>query len=424
MRVLAAALAAATVAVAACAGVQTPTPAAASAVQESAVERQLTWLMDAVGRAPLPDSELTAHFAESFLRQVPPAQINEVLKTWKDLRLDKVLFVRGTSLVAEMTLNGKKQNLELTVDGSGLISGARMDDPPVERTPPTSWKELDKRMRAVAPQVGFLAAEITKGGACRPVHGIQPRTPRALGSMFKLYVLGAAAEHIKDWKTELTIRPELKSLPSGELQNRPDNSKVTVEEAAKLMISISDNTAADLLLNKVGRKAVEAKNRQWSSTRNEPFLSTRDMFVIKGTKRVDAYLNAPDRRAFLRDVVAKVPLSDITTWEKPTAIDTVEWFGSPKDVCRAHASLRGLADERVNQAMSTNTLAAKELTDVWYKGGSEPGVLALGFSAKSGGRTYSVTLMASDPAAPIDENQAGSELIALAQGAFTLATRR
>lgn len=423
MRVLAAALAAATVAVAACAGAQTPAPAAASTIQDSAVEKQLTWLMDALGRAPLPETELTEHFNAAFLKQIPPAQINEALKEWKGLRLDKILGVQGTVLVAEMTLNDKKKNLTLSVDGTGLISGVRLDDPPVERTPPTSWKELDRRMRAVAPRVGFLAAEITKGGACRPVHTIQPRTPRALGSMFKLYVLGAAAEHIKDWKSELTIRPELKSLPSGVLQDRPDNSKVTVEEAAKLMISVSDNTAADLLLHRVGRKAVEAKNRQWSSTRNEPFLSTREMFVIKGTKRVDAYLNAPDRRAFLRDVVAKVPLSDITWENKPTAIDTVEWFGSPKDVCRAHASLRTLGDERVGKAMAYGELGVKGLTDVWYKGGSEPGVLAMGFSAKSGGRTYSVTLMATDPAAPFEEGKVGSELFALAQGAFKLATR-
>lgn len=420
------ALAATAVAVTACAGAAAPVPAtSASAVRkaaESPAEKQLTWLLDAVNRAPIAESELAAHFNAAFLKQVPPAQLNESLRSMKGLRLDRILGQQSASLVAEVTLNGQKKHLIVAVDAAGLIQGAQLTDPPVPAKPPASWKELDRRMRAVAPQVGFLAAEIEKNGTCRPVHAIAAREPRPLGSMFKLYVLGAAAKHIKDWKSELTIRPDLKSLPSGELQDRPDNSKVSVEEAAKLMISISDNTAADLLLLEVGRERVEKLNRRWSSTRNEPFLTTRELFVLKGTKRVDDYLAAADKHAYLRDVVAKVPLSEIIWENKPTAIDTVEWFGSPADVCRAHASLRKADDGRIGRSMAFTGLDAK-WKDAWFKGGSEPGVLALGFSAKNAARTYFVTLTAVDPKAPIDENKAGPELMALAQGAFELARR-
>ncbi|MEV0150660.1 MULTISPECIES: serine hydrolase [unclassified Nonomuraea] len=86
------------------------------------------------------------------------------------------------------------------------------------------------------------------------------------------------------WDTTLTITPELKSPGSGELRNRPDNSKVSVLEAAKLMISISDNTAADLLIHKAGRKNVERTAWAWGARdkRNMPLLTTRELFVLKG----------------------------------------------------------------------------------------------------------------------------------------------
>ena len=100
------------------------------------------------------------------------------------------------------------------------------------------------------------------------MHGVAAGEKRPLGSMFKLYVLGTVAERIRSgafgWDTELTITPELKSLAGGQLQDRPDGSKVTVLEATRLMISISDNTATDLLIHKVGKKAVERTMRAWN----------------------------------------------------------------------------------------------------------------------------------------------------------------
>jgi len=56
----------------------------------------------------------------------------------------------------------------------------------------------------------------------------------------------------------LTITAQLKSLPSGELQTKPDGTQISVQDVATKMISISDNTAADMLISLVGRPAVEA----------------------------------------------------------------------------------------------------------------------------------------------------------------------
>lgn len=119
-----------------------------------------------------------------------------------------------------------------------------------------------------------------------PPAGVGP-----LGSMFKLYVLGAVAKQVAAgglrWDDPLRITSDVKSLLSGDLQNRPDDSTVTVREAAVQIISISDNTASDLLAHRVGRSAVEIAQTELGSTHSGlygPFLRTRKLFALKGSQ--------------------------------------------------------------------------------------------------------------------------------------------
>src|SRR5690606_27330832 len=81
-------------------------------------------------------------------------------------------------------------------------------------------------------------------------------------SVFKMYVLYAVAQAIEagtlTWSEQLEITDDVRSLPSGELQNEPAGTLVTVREAAEKMIAISDNTATDMLIKRLGREQVEA----------------------------------------------------------------------------------------------------------------------------------------------------------------------
>ncbi|MEW9550707.1 serine hydrolase [Nonomuraea sp. NPDC050783] len=407
----------------------TPTPAG---LPDTPAGRQLGWLVEAAARLPVPDGELARHFAAAFLQQIPPAQVNQALAGYAGMRLDRLAQSGDRSLQALVVAGGKTYPLLLTVDGAGLIDTLLFGG-----STPASWAELDQRLRAAAPQAGFLAAELTGDGRCRPVHAVAPGTPRPLGSMFKLYVLGAVAERIRQgafgWDTRITIRPELKSLPSGRLQDRPDGSQVTVLEAARLMISISDNTATDLLVHQAGRKTVERVMRSWGGDagRNVPFLTTRELFVLKGAgypRHAERYLSLKtgERRRYLDKVVAKVPLTDITPWTEPRELDRIEWFATPAQLCRAYARLAEVRDPRIGEIMSINDagigLDPERWQRAWYKGGSEPGVLATGFLARtSKGRTYVVAVMGANPRAPFDDVRGGMEFVTLARGAFTLA---
>ncbi|GAB2934518.1 serine hydrolase [Nonomuraea fastidiosa] len=407
------------------------TAVAAPEIPDTPAGRQLGWVLQAVSRAPLPERELRAHFAAGFLGDFPPASINQAFAEYKGITLERVTVSQERQLVARVLLGRTPIELIVAVDGAGLIDGLLFRAPEAR-----SWREVDERLRAIAPQTSFLAAELTAGGECRPVRAIAAGKRRPLGSMIKLYVLGTIHRQIKSgaygWDTELTIEDELKSLPGGELYDRPDGSKVTVLEAAKLMISISDNTATDLLIHKAGREAVERTMRAWGvhDKRNVPLLTTRDLFVLKGVKYprlAKKYLSLSDRaqRAYLKKVVAGQTPADFKLYTEPRELDTLEWFATPRDICRAYTELLKLDDGHIGQVLSINDggigLDRAKWPTVWFKGGSEPGLLDVGYLARTaGGRTYVVTAMAVDHKTPLG-NVATLEQVALARSAFTLA---
>ncbi|MEV7008038.1 serine hydrolase [Streptosporangium sp. NPDC051022] len=415
------------------------TVVSAPEIPDSPAGRQLTWFFDALSRTPIAEDELREHFTESFLTAVPADEINKFAGTLKGLTLESLTTVKPTALQGTATLGEQRFLLAISVDDAGKINGLQLPPAPGPVPPfPKSWGELDTRLRQVAPNVGFLAAEID-GGRCRVVHGVNENRPQPLGSIFKLYVLGAVAEKIRDgelrWNTKLTIRPEWKSPSEGGLWERPDNSTTTVREAAKLMISISDNTATDLLIHTVGRAAVEAKVRQWSdhAKQNIPFLTTREFFLLKGVNhpqqaRTYLALGTAKKRAYLKNVVAKQALTDIRQGTEPREIGTIEWFGSPRDVCRAYVGLGGLYSRQLDDALSGADgldLDRKKWPTVWFKGGSELGVLSLGYLGRSAsGRTYVVTSLTNDPKKALDESTVVPQLISLTKGAFSLVRAR
>jgi hypothetical protein len=305
----------------------------------------------------------------------------------------------------------------------------------------TQWTELDRRLEALGPKVGFLAARVSTDGTCEPVHTISPSTARPIGSQFKLYVLGALARQIAagtvSWDQRLTVPDSVRSLgnspETGALGFAAPGATYTVEDVATKMISISDNTAADLLIGLVGRDAVEAQMRRWSANAaaNVPFLTTREMFMLHYSPGLaERYLATPrDRREpFLASSVDPLPLGAVASGFslEPRSVETIEWFASPNDVCRAFAGLRRLAQDPRLAPLST--VLARELgtiglgrpawRTVFFKGGSEPGVLTLGWLATTKhDETYVVEAMVANPDAALAPD-AITDLVDIARDAF------
>jgi hypothetical protein len=126
--------------------------------------------------------------------------------------------------------------------------------------------------------------------------------------------------------------------------------------------------------------------------------------------------------------VDPLPISGVQFTAEPRDIDTIEWFGSPDDICRAFVGLQKLSRRPklspIAAIFSVNTgdlgLDPSTWPTVWFKGGSEPGVLTLGYMAtNSKGQTYVVSAMLSNPSAALAPS-ATVALLDVASGAFGL----
>ncbi|MBV9206293.1 MAG: serine hydrolase [Actinobacteria bacterium] len=422
-------------------------PAKAVSPPDTPAGIQLRWLTAALAHLPLSDAQVRAHFDAPFVAQDPPAVLNQTLQAVVSIKLLSIEVSELSTLVALVSAGGagSRAQVWLTVDRRGLISGLRISAAtgPV----PSTWADVDAVLGLAAPRVRLLVADVSNG-SCQPVHSIDPATAAPLGAAFKLYVLDALGNAVASgkvgWNQRLTVTARLKSMPAGELQNEPDGTQVSVLETAAKMISLSDNTAADMLINLMGRSAVEAAlaaTGMASPALDRPFLTTREIFVLKldlWPTLAERYVTAdePSRRALLASTVDRATLPAVAAagaWTTPRAIDSLEYFASARDICHLYASLAALARRPglspISQVLSLNDdglqLDPAQWKTTWFKGGSEPGVLTMAYLATTRtGHSYVVTALAENPSQQIDETLAIPAMLSAIKGAFTLAARR
>ena len=252
-----------------------------------------------------------------------------------------------------------------------------------------------------------------------PLIADAPDEQMALGSTFKLYVLATLGREVaqgkRAWDDVVTLGAP-RSYPSGMMQDWPQDAPVTLHTLASLMISISDNTATDALIDLLGRQAVyrtviESGHAQ--PERSDPFLTTREMFLLKGgpAGRLEAYQAADSEgRLFILDGIPdlSVPANQIEAAfsEGPRALD-VEWFASTRDLARLFTLMRETADPEVFAIMAINPAMPDNVRENWaytgYKGGSEPGVLNLTWLlTDSSGKDHMLALSWTNSQANVD----------------------
>jgi hypothetical protein len=193
-----------------------------------------------------------------------------------------------------------------------------------------------------------------------------------------------------------------------------------------------------MLIDLVGRSAVEAQVRRWSThaPADMPFLTTRELFLLHYVDfptLASQYLSlTPNKRAaFLASSVDPLSLSEIQAPNEPRDVNTIEWFASPADICRAFAGLQQLSNHaplsQIRSVFSLNSgslgLDHSQWSSVWFKGGSEPGVLTFGYLAtNTRGQSFVVSAMTSNPTAPLSA-AAPADLLAIVRGAFELVSK-
>ncbi len=398
-------------------------------IPDSPVGVEFQWVMDLLAADEGPsEEEASQRFAPDFLAQIPADQLSS---TFDQIR------AMGPYELATYQENGPGAEGELTdEDGQRylLTVGLGKDERITVLTvvPLMSIPEIatiDDAAAAVseaADSSAFLLAEVSEDGAtCSPIEEEGAEQLLPIGSIFKLYVLGAVVQAIADgelaWDETLTLTEELKSLPSGTLQDEPAGTVVTVREAAGGMIAISDNTAADMLIDAVGRDSVEnavAAMGHSAPEVNAPLLSTRELFqlaysdpaLLEDWKEVtgeDPINTDPAVSEAQRELVKGLPEWDRTLDPSLSAsvpwTAGLEWFATSQDLCAAHVHLQEVAASDagapVPEILGQNPgLSTSEGIDqVAFKGGSTTGEIAGSWyvEASDGARYVLVMQMAS-----------------------------
>lgn len=136
--------------------------------------------------------------------------------------------------------------------------------------PPYHKKEeltaLVERLKVVADKPKLRAGVFVVEPATGKFAGLEADESFAAASMIKVPVLVKLLSCIDKGEVsldeQLELRPDLIGGGSGYMQWRPVNSKVSLKEAMEAMIVVSDNTATNLIIDRVG--GIDACNRDFA----------------------------------------------------------------------------------------------------------------------------------------------------------------
>jgi hypothetical protein len=330
-------------------------------------------------------------FAPAFLADVPLEDVRALL----DGIAQAVGAVREVTVEdgrLRLVTDTHKMSGRVALDAEGRIATLFLE--PAQRLG-LSLETVTADLAALGAEVAWL---VTREGEVLSSNG----SDRALdvGSAFKLGALAVLLRDVaagrRDWADVVRLEERHRSLPSGRLQDWPAGAPVTLHTAATLMISESDNTATDLLMDVAGRARVD----EALGLTDVP--STREVFArwaAGGTLPGDRPLPPPLPKG---EDLSHPP--GFATY--PVPLDTL---------CR-------LMDEVAPldlMAVGPGPVLEGDWARVAFKGGSLPGVLNLTAGVTDGaGRVHCVALTVNDPAG-VDAartTQAFRELLAAVGG--------
>ena len=362
-------------------------------------------------------------FTPAFLAEVPVAQLRtiagQLVSQYGAVQgLERLDAASPQAGVMHVTLERATLHIQIIVEpqapgriGGLLVTGADMRG--------DSLTAIVDEIRALPGRTAFSVARL---GDAAPVvlASLEPDRALAIGSAFKLFILAELSRQVaageRRWSDVVPL--DRRSIPSGNLQNWPRGSPVTLHTLASLMISVSDNTATDVLLHTLGRANVERMMTTIGiadAVRNRPLLSTLELAAIKTAPAPALNLwrqadEAGRRRLLGEYAQADASRIDIARFSgNPLNLD-VEWFASPSDMVRVMDWLRRNGDDTATAILAINSGLGPQLRGalayVGYKGGSEPGVLNLNWLVRNrAGIWHVVTGSWSNPDAPLEEQR-------------------
>ncbi len=323
---------------------------------------------------------LEEDFTSRFLAQVPFAQIATITAQVSE-QIGDFETVEGEDGEYRVDFTSGYALTQISLDAESKIQGLLLTDviPNVA--------DLDEAVAAFDALImgstqGSLLIQKYDGMASEIVVERNSDTPYAVGSAFKISVLATLQEEInakkRNWTDVVNLQEQDKSFPSGTLHHWYVGAPLTLESAAALMISRSDNTATDLLIRTLGRETIESYLVKQGIVLNQPFLKTRELFYLKSEPYetyAESYRTASrEEQLEILEVLAeraRPAVSEILVGGDAPYLLEAEWYFKSQELCKVMAQVKDLELMHIEPGFVSRDGWSK----LAYKGGSEPGVL-------------------------------------------------
>ena len=415
-------------------------------VKQSPVKVKLDWVLAVINKdKAIPnEEEYSNHFSPSFLEAVPPSQLSALFKQFQlglaPVAIDKrVSKEEQNQMQVHVTTAQESLKVSITVDPTTPHHITGLLFAPIAKSnlkQLQSMNEVEVAIKTGVESSQVYAAEVVNK-KCQAFYEYNTEAPLALGSTFKLWVLSALLDAIEkgalEWNSTLVVKELWRVFSAGAYKGEDKNQ--SVKNLAEKMISVSDNTATDVLFYTLGREKIEKVMGRFVDNPSLPMMSTRELFISKIS------MNEKERATFVKSKLKQkrkrlnamsgepLPeLKDVMAWGKPIDIDKIEWFAKPHEICQTLVSLHDRGQikklEPVLDILSKNRgigIDPKRFPWVGFKGGSEPGVMYLAFLVKrNDGKLFSVITAQNDTEKLIND----AELVHATEQALRLVGQR
>lgn len=332
-------------------------------------------------------------FTASFREQLPLGPFTESIKEQYAQRKGFKLLASNAMSPYEIgawvrtVSDGKDWDLLLGIEAqrpyaiNSLVLQARPDK---SQRAFDGWGLLDRDLEAIIDRSGFAIYEILPDGSMKAVHRVYGDRRMAIGLGAQLWLLAGVAEKVArgdaTWDQTVSLQGNLKSLPLLGFAVTPNGTEFQLHEFTTRLMTNQDTTAFDHLLDFLGSQGAEAVRNSFrqgpdgpgsvvgsAASPEDPFLSTLDLYRLTCT--ADATLiktysadSPAERRTMLKTALANLSVMYelFEVWAKPQYLESVGWFATPDELCRAAARVWTLGQK---PEMSKYTLDAMEAAD-------------------------------------------------------------
>lgn len=419
--------------------------------------RELRWVMQVLNGATIGDAAMK--FSPRFLEDTPAARIADSIKDIREnafkskkVRLDSVEENSNDYSISAFISGDRRQlSVFIAIDRKTmLIDGLLFAPAGYWMGDVGDWDAFNGEIGKLTGKAAFGVYELVEpaqpgdaGTRPRPpylvnIHSLNEEERLNIGTAFEMHVLLALCDQVRQgkasWDEKLRIRDEFKSLPNGTMQEEPDGAEFTIRTYARKMFALGDNTAADHLVERLGRPAVEACFKRFSVSpgKSLPLLSTRDWFRLKvgDDEARERYIAADEaaRREMLSPggVIASQPLPAAAArrWASPVEVDRLGWFLSVEELASTWIALRDAEQDpalhplrHVLSADPGIQIDGQTWKTVYHKEGNEPGVLCMSWLLeRADGRRFIFAIIWNNPLEVLEDER----MIALVSKGFEI----